>query len=287
MSTFAVRRAGSSEEIKSIMIGLGEKEGWIFGKHDHQIIFDADPTGHFIGELDGRPISCISVVKHGNSFAFIGLYIVDKEYRGKGFGLKTFQAGMASLEQEDYTCGLCAMPGKEHLYEKCGFKKYAEVKRCEITASERLQSATLPEGITIKPINDVSFDQVSKYDSYASGMPHDAYLHSLLSSPEHYGFVALNDTNNIVGLIVLRKATDEKWIVAPLYANNIDIAKYLLKVAMERCPTNDAITMEGCTAEIYTSIDGLSGQFSLTLMFNKFPAPDQTCVYVLASITVG
>jgi hypothetical protein len=48
----------------------------------------ADPEGFFIGELDGAPAATVSCVNYGVSFAFLGLYIVRQDLRGRGYGLR-------------------------------------------------------------------------------------------------------------------------------------------------------------------------------------------------------
>ncbi len=36
--------------------------------------------GFFLGELDGAPIGCVSAVRYGSGFGFLGLYIVKAEH---------------------------------------------------------------------------------------------------------------------------------------------------------------------------------------------------------------
>ena len=58
----------------------------------------AEPGGFLIGELRDEPVGCISAVSYGGRYGFIGLYIVRPEYRGRGYGLRLWQAAMARLE---------------------------------------------------------------------------------------------------------------------------------------------------------------------------------------------
>ena len=64
---------------------------------DHESFFAADKTGFFVGELDGQVVGCMSAVKYSTDYAFIGHYIVDEPYRGKGYGLAITDAVLASL----------------------------------------------------------------------------------------------------------------------------------------------------------------------------------------------
>ena len=53
------------------------KEGWNPGIYDAEPFWAADPTGFFIGEVNGRAISTYSAVKYGSTFSFHGFYIVE------------------------------------------------------------------------------------------------------------------------------------------------------------------------------------------------------------------
>ena len=59
-------------------------EGWNPGLNDAHCFYAADPQGFFVGELDGVPVGCVSAVRYGSGFGFLGLYIVKPEHRGQG-----------------------------------------------------------------------------------------------------------------------------------------------------------------------------------------------------------
>ncbi len=82
----------------NIAIDWAAKEGWNPGLNDADCYFAADSTGFFIGLLDDEPIATISVIKYGESFGFLGFYIVKPEYRGKGYGIQIWNAGLKYLE---------------------------------------------------------------------------------------------------------------------------------------------------------------------------------------------
>jgi hypothetical protein len=72
-------------------------EGWNPGVHDGPCFFATDPEGFFVGEMDGQPASCISCVAYDDSFGFLGQYIVKPEFRGRGYGIRTWKTGVAHL----------------------------------------------------------------------------------------------------------------------------------------------------------------------------------------------
>src|SRR5450631_1439153 len=70
-------------------------EGWNPGLDDAGCFATVDPGGFFIGELDGVAASTISVVNYDDRFAFLGFYIARPDLRGRGYGLRTWQAAIA------------------------------------------------------------------------------------------------------------------------------------------------------------------------------------------------
>src|SRR3954470_8753700 len=79
----------------STAVDWAAAEGWNPGLADAPCFAAADPEGFFIGELDGAPIATVSCVNYDESFAFLGCYIVQEDFRGRGYGLQLWNAAMA------------------------------------------------------------------------------------------------------------------------------------------------------------------------------------------------
>ncbi len=109
---FSVIRASSLEQV-TFSYELATREiGYNGGANNPKILYATDPTGAFIGELKedeerstrkGRRISVVIVTKYGDGYAYVSFYAVEKAYRGRGYGLQTFKAGMASVGKTDVT----------------------------------------------------------------------------------------------------------------------------------------------------------------------------------------
>ena len=67
-----VRRLKSPEEVQRIIIERAAVSGRRPGALGHVSFFAADETGFFVGELNGEPISCMSLVKYTENYAFLG-----------------------------------------------------------------------------------------------------------------------------------------------------------------------------------------------------------------------
>ena len=94
-------------------------EGWNPGLHDAACFHAADPQGFLVGLRGDEPIACISVVRYGASYGFLGLYIVAPEHRGQGHGWALWQAGMAHLGER--AVGLDGVVAQQANYRRSGF----------------------------------------------------------------------------------------------------------------------------------------------------------------------
>ena len=80
-----------------LAIDWAAAEGWNPGLHDAHCFHAADPQGFLVGLVGDEPVAVISAMRYGATFGFIGFYIVKPGWRGQGFGLAVWKAGMARL----------------------------------------------------------------------------------------------------------------------------------------------------------------------------------------------
>src|SRR5260370_21184845 len=85
------------------------------------------PDGFFSGELDGAPAATISCVNYDERFAFLGFYIVRGDVRGRGHGLRMWNAAIAHAPGR--TIGLDGVVAQQENYRKSGFQlAYANIR---------------------------------------------------------------------------------------------------------------------------------------------------------------
>ncbi len=193
-------------------------EGWNPGIDDVDNFYVADPGGFLIGELNGKPISCISVVRYHPQFNFIGLYIVKPEERKKGFGLKTWQEAFKLIPNQP--AALNAVLEQVNNYQKFGFQP----DHYQLRYQGIITGKILPG---IRDLKTIDFEQICHYDQryFPSYRPH--FISTWINQPHGQGYAILNENDgDLVGYGVIRKATDG-FKVAPIFAANEDIAEKL------------------------------------------------------------
>ncbi len=200
----------------AILIGWAKAEGWNPGLADAVPFQAADPQG-FIGcFVDGVMTAGISAIRYGSAFGFIGLYIAHPDFRGKGYGRRVWDAGMAHLEGR--TIGLDGVPEQQTNYRLMGFLPDYETFRWSGTLKGRLD----PEIIAL---DEAHLPTLMEFDSrhFASSRPE--FLREWLALPRHTQVLVRNGA--IVGYAVSRRC-HQGHKIGPLFASDAGAAKALL-----------------------------------------------------------
>ena len=104
----------------SIAVNWAAAEGWNPSLADDACFAAVDPEGFLIGELDGAPAATVSCVNYSASFAFLGFYIVREDLRGRGYGLRIWDAAIAHAGSR--VIGLDGVVAQQQNYRKSGFE---------------------------------------------------------------------------------------------------------------------------------------------------------------------
>ncbi|MGA9382717.1 MAG: GNAT family N-acetyltransferase [Phormidium sp.] len=192
-------------------------EGWNPGIGDAEAFYAADPGGFLIGEINGEAISSISAVRYDETFAFIGLYIVKPNWRGQGFGLKTWNGGLQLLG--DRNIALDGVLAQVDNYRKFRFQPaYRHIRYAG------LGMATNPNK-SILPLSDVAIEKLLNYDRQCFPTPRPKFLNKWINQPENAAFGFLKD-DNLSGYGVIRKCRNG-FKIGPLFAEDLEIAESL------------------------------------------------------------
>jgi GNAT superfamily N-acetyltransferase len=178
-------RAMRPDEI-SIAVDWAAAEGWNPGFRDAPCFSLVDPDGFLIGELDSAPAATISCVNYSTSFAFLGFYIVREDLRGRGHGLRIWNAAIAHAGSR--VIGLDGVVAQQQNYGKSGFKRaYANVRYGGTVV------APDPQRVSVVPLNDVPLALVAADDATVFPAPRIQFLRAWIGSPGHVARALVRD----------------------------------------------------------------------------------------------
>ncbi|KAJ7321485.1 hypothetical protein OS493_034839 [Desmophyllum pertusum] len=211
MEEFNIRLITTEEEFESVVINAMVKEGWRPGLKDAECYLACDPTGTFVGELNGTPIGFVFLAKYGENYGHIGCYLVRKEYRGKG---------------------------TRHKYERSGFHSHFNGGRFVFhlpTAVVYFPASLEQSSVKVKCIDQVDQKALFMYDSSVFGFERHPFLSKWLCVTGSRAHAAINKEGAIVGYVVARPTfvKEDGYRIGPLFADSESIAEMLLKALFE------------------------------------------------------
>jgi ribosomal protein S18 acetylase RimI-like enzyme len=240
----------------AMAIDWAAAEGWNPGVHDAEAFFAADPEGFLVGLLDGEPIATISVVRYGASFGFLGLYIVRPEFRGRGYGLKLWNAGLAHLGQR--TIGLDGVVAQQDNYRRSGFDLAHRNVRYQGAGGARGLDAA-----GVVPLTDLSIDEVIRYDAQLFPAERRPFIDSWIRQPRCTALGQVRD-GRLAGYGVVRPA-QTGYKVGPLFADAPEMAAALLDQLAARVPADATLYLD--VPETNTAAVALAQSRGMSVVF--------------------
>ena len=231
-------------------------EGWNPGLYDADCFYTADPNGFLIGLLGDEPIATISVVKYGDSFGFLGFYIVKPEYRGMGYGIQIWNTGLEYLKGR--TIGLDGVLAQQSNYSKSGFKLAYRNIRFQATGGENFP--TDPE---IVQLSSISFDEICAYDKPFFLGDRKQFLNCWINQPQTEALGIVRN-NKLVGYGVMRLCRSG-YKIGPLFADDPELAERLFLSLKAHAPETAPFFLD--TPEVNAAAVDLAKRYNMTAAF--------------------
>jgi GNAT superfamily N-acetyltransferase len=251
-------------------VRLNTVVGWNQTEADWARFLTASPDGCFVMDDSGKIVGTAATINYEGRFAWIGMVLVDPDYRNRGIGNSLLQRAIEYLDSARIsTLKLDATPAGKPLYEKIGFVTEYEIDRWVLKRSVTRNLAT-----TISVLPPDLLAQVFEYDREVFGADRSALLGSL--------------SQNAPSLVVVPSFFDRQGYafgrhglfadhLGPWMARDDHTAEILLKEFLQRstCDTIivDALKTTRATGELLRE-QGFYPARPLTRMYrgsNEFP----------------
>jgi GNAT superfamily N-acetyltransferase len=167
---------------------LKEIAGWNQTEEDWQRFLDANPDGCFVAEWNGHVAGTVATIIYGTALAWIGMVLVDPQFRGKGIGTALLTKAVDDLDARRIPCvKLDATPEGRPIYERQGFQMEYAIDRCVLKRPDKPGTpVATPEGMQMtNSAWTKAIDSILTIDREVFGADRSALLESVArAAPE-------------------------------------------------------------------------------------------------------
>lgn len=177
-------------------------------------------------------MACVSAVRYGEGFGFIGFYIARPAFRGQGYGIRLWHAAMERLDGR--LIGLDGVVEQQDNYRKSGFRHAWNNVRHEGVPQGAGEGAGEGAGVDVVDAAALPFGQLAAYDRRFFPEARDAFLSAWTALPGRTALAAVRG-GRIEGIGVIRPCSGA-FRIGPLYAATPGVAATLLRRLAEHAP---------------------------------------------------
>jgi hypothetical protein len=263
MAKLTIGRASRAD--LDLMVEWAAAEGWNPGLADADCFHRADPNGFLIGRVGGEPVACISVVRYGERFGFLGFYICRPDARGRGYGWAIWQEGMRYLD--GCVVGLDGVLAQEGNYRKSGFVlAHRNVRHGgEVRPTGRSNSR-------VAPVAGGLIERTGDYDGTFFPASRERFLRCWLHPDRRIALAFLED-GAVQGYGVIR-ACLKGHKIGPLFAEDDAIADILFLALIDAAAAQEVyldVPEPNAAAAALAARHGLSPVFETARMYRGDP----------------
>jgi len=225
---------------------LSNAEGWNQTEKDWELLLANYENICLVAEYDNKVIGTTTAINYSNSIAWIGMVLVDKEFRGQGISKSLLTNIFAKLVRCK-SVKLDATPEGKQVYEKLDFKDEYVIVRMTHTLMKNIAYSyvhQVPERVQLKHI-----PEIIELDEVIFGANRKQLITALIQEYPRKAWI-LRRNNQITGFVLGRDGNKYQQ-VGPVIASNFNDAKILLIKAL-----NDL-------ANVPVVIDVLSDKYDL------------------------
>lgn len=213
---------------------LRQSAGWNQQIADWLRLIRYQPHGCFVAEHQERILGTVTTTSYGNKLAWIGMMLVDVEYRRKGIGTALMQRALAHLRIEaPVACiKLDATPAGRPVYERLGFQVEWDFFRWELPHPRPTEYGNVeppPQGLEITPPAPTNAAVIQSYldlDLRAFGQDRGEWLKqivnagTLITTTGGFGVLRTGSRADYLGPIIASTPETARQIISVLLAQS-------------------------------------------------------------------
>ena len=222
----------TSTVLKKYFLDALENAHFLPALSDVECFLACDPTSLLVGELNGKPIAIAAAFKYDEQYRHFGCYLVDKAYRGQGYGQKMTAESRRRSEPNGVVSGYSVPEMLENYKKMQKAVEHWPVERHIVdipSALTRLNDGTSDGESLVKRTSEVDMKALCDYDTEMFGYKREKFIERLIEVS--HARVAVDQQGEVVGYATARLLykPDSGYVVGPVFSKSFDIAKSLLK----------------------------------------------------------
>ena len=252
---------------------LSTAEGWNQTENDWNFLIENSKNICVIAEHSDKIIGTTTAMNYSGNAAWIGMVLVDKEFRGQGVSTSLLTEVLKKLTSFK-SVKLDATPAGRNVYKKFGFRDEFEIVRMTNLSMENISvkndEKIFPEHIELKHLNEII-----DFDKNIFGVKRSSLIKYLLSQYPQKAWMIKR--NNLIAGIVLGRSGNKYHHIGPVFAANIIDAKNLINSALNELK-NKSVVVDIISEKNYLigwlKLNGFSTQRKFVRMYkeqNLFP----------------
>jgi len=206
---------------------LCRKAKWNQLEADWRIFLQHSPDACMVATFQDQIVGTVTTIRYGDSFSWIGMVLVDPDFRRQGIGQELLQKALQLLHSEE-TVKLDATPQGREVYVKLNFVDEYPLSRMNLIVGEDIFSNS-----SARAIQKEDLPLLSEFDSKIFGANRSALLNWMWENAPELAFL-IEEGEEIKGYVMGRYGHDFIHI-GPVIAQNFSIAKELVLAALSKC----------------------------------------------------
>lgn len=198
---------------------LKELARWNQTESDWRRLLRLEPRGCFCAEIDGVLVGTTTTIAYGSELAWIGMVLVDPEYRRRRIATQLMQAALDYLSKRAAIVKLDATPAGQPVYENLGFKVESLVERWAGRASDMPTAGCVT-------LEASAHNELFALDRRVFGADRSKLMEALLAESSTAPTAEAND-GRLSGYALARRGSNAAY-VGPLVAADVEQAASLL-----------------------------------------------------------
>lgn len=213
------------------LMKIKNAEGWNQTEKDWELIIQYPHSVNLVAVIDEQIVGTVCAINYAHTVAWIGMMLVDKDFRGRGISKLLLSEVILKLEKCK-SIKLDATPAGRPVYLKFGFKdEYTLYRMTHPSVSKILPVSGSIEAAQILPED---LPEVIEFDKLIFGADRTSLISHLYNNFPELAWL-IRENNKITGFSLGRKGVNFTQI-GPVYSSSEDHAQSLIRSAINSIP---------------------------------------------------